>query len=210
MKILVQFPTRSRPEKFRQMLPLWKSPLVNIHAIIDVDDRTMNNAEMTQHLYREGVSYDLVPAKGKIAAMNYGLAERDWNIVVVAQDDLVPEPGYAGTLLALWHKHFGESTDGLFHLHDGRQTRLNTIVVMGRQYFDRFGYVYHPSYKSLWADDEYTDVSEKLGRVVRINRKIITHKWAGEHPDDLLRLNESFWDADAANYRYRKMMGFPK
>jgi hypothetical protein len=210
MNILVNFPTRHRPTKFLQTLELWQSPLVQIIATIDRDDTTMNNAAMLDALAAQGVEVNVIEPAGKIAAMNAAFPDRQWDIGIVAQDDLEPRRHYAENILRLWGKHFGESTDGVLHLNDGyRNDGLNTIVVIGRQYYDRFGYIYHPSYRALWCDNEFTDVSVRLNRVVRIGPRIISHEWAGNHPDDLLRHNESFYAQDKANYLRRKALGFP-
>jgi hypothetical protein len=210
MKILVAFPTRSRPEKFLEALELWQSPLVETVVVIDRDDATMNNPEMLATIARAGAAVRIIEPAGKIAAMNAGFVGREFEIGIVAQDDLEPRRRYAEIILDAWARHFGDSTDGILHLDDGHQTSgLNTIVVIGRQYYDRFGYIYHPSYKSLWCDNEYTDISVHLNRVVRLAGRIITHEWAGNHPDALLKHNESFWDQDKANYLRRKALGFP-
>jgi len=210
VNILITFPTRSRPQKFLETLELWEHPEVKIAITIDRDDATMNNAQMLADLRERGHDVQIMSPQGKIAAMNYGVKERDWDLLFVAQDDLEPRRRYVQETLRLWDKHFGESTDGVLHLNDGfRHDYLNTIVIIGRQYFDRFGYIYHPQYRSLFADNEYTDVSTHLRRVVRISKRIIVHEWAGMSPDALLIRNERFYDEDRATYFRRKAMGFP-
>lgn len=210
MKILVNFPTRTRPEKFKEVVDMWLCPEVAIVATIDKDDKSMVNDPMLNWCIDHDVEVQIIEPAGKIAAMNAGLSSREWDICIIGQDDLIPRAKYATKIIALWKKHFGESTDGILHLDDGNQTgSLNTIVVIGRQYYNRFGYVYHPSYISLWADNEYSDVSTHLMKVVRINRRVITHEWAGQCPDNLLRHNETFDQIDKMTYARRKALGFP-
>lgn len=211
MKILVNFPTRSRPMKALQALKLWVNPLVKIVVTIDRDDETMNAPGVIAAITAMGAEINIIEPAGKIAAMNSGFIGREWDIGIVGQDDLFPLPSYADELLRLWKKHFGDSTDGVLHLDDGYCTdALNTGVIIGRAYYNRFGYVYHPSYRAVWCDNEYTDVSVALCRVVRIAKRLITHEWAGRNPDALLMANEKHYDEDHRNYLRRKALGFPK
>jgi hypothetical protein len=87
------------------------------------------------------------------------------------------------------------------------------LPIMGRKYYDRFGYVYHPSYQSFWCDNEFTQVALKLGKIKCINRKIIRHQhpsWdAGMQADDLYYANNQNWHKDMANFKKRQRQGFP-
>lgn len=210
--ILVQFPTRSRPTKFLRTLEMWMDPTVNFHVVIDEDDRSMNNPAMMAELHSRGITdISVIPRCGKHGAMNYGISSRPGDIIVLAQDDMIPVNNYARIIRQAWDRHFKDSTDGVLHPSDGRRNDgLNTIVIMGREYYNRFGYIYHESYKGIWADNEYTDVSVSLGKCVRLKQVIMFHDWNGGAPDELLKHNESFWNVDKANYRYRQMLGFPK
>jgi hypothetical protein len=70
--------------------------------------------------------------------------------------------------------------------------------------------LYHPSFTSVWCDNEWQEVAESLGRLVYVDDVLIRHDWVGEnHPDALHRHNEKFSDADARTFRQRKLAGFP-
>ena len=45
-------------------------------------------------------------------------------------------------------------TDGILWFFDGWRKDLNTLCILGRKYYDRFGYIYHPDYNSFWSDAE--------------------------------------------------------
>lgn len=196
---------------FLETLHCWLNENVHIVVTIDQDDKTMNNDQMLAHIRSKGCSVQIVKTVGKIAAMNYGIGSYDWDVFIMAQDDVTPIAGYDKKIERLFKKHFGTSTDGILHPRDGyRGDDLNTQVIMGREYFNRFGYAYHPSYKSLWADNEYTDVSVMLHKVVYVRQPLLFHEWIGNHPDELLQQNETFYQADKLNYLKRKAFGFPK
>ena len=101
---------------------------------------------------------------------------------------------------------------------------------MGKKYYDRFGYIYHRSYNSLWADNEQKEQAQKLNKITDIIELcIIRHR----HPDwepvpghpitnhfsdtfifgrrDIIHtLNHQHYHIDEANYHKRESEGFPK
>jgi hypothetical protein len=78
-------------------------------------------------------------------------------------------------------------TDGVLWFFDGWRKDLNTLCILGRKYYDRFGYVYHPEYKSFWSDAEFTDVATILNKQTFIDKVIIRHL----HPDIVLSDEET-------------------
>jgi hypothetical protein len=216
MKILVQFPTRGRPAKAMQTLGqymrLQATGLVDYHVVADRDDKTMEGA-VRLALWNMRVHVSIAPPAGKIAACNDVLLT-DWDIVVLASDDMIPQiHGWDARIIEDMARHFPD-TDGVLHYNDGTtRASLCTLSILGRRYYERDGYIYHPSYKSLWCDNEFTDVARARGKYVYIPQCIIRH----EHPgngfggmDDVYRVNNRHNDADQANYERRKAAGWPK
>ena len=77
-------------------------------------------------------------------------------------------------------KNLYPDTDGVLWFNDGYQgDRLNTLCILGKKYYERFNYIYHPDYKSCWSDNEFMEVGNILGKQTYINQVIIRH----EHPD---------------------------
>ncbi len=171
----------------------------------------MNTPEMRAFLKAQpNLTYRYGNSKTKVEAINDGVKETEWDLIILASDDMIPQrPDYAKRIQQLFDEHFPDG-DGVLHLNDGRNGKiLNSLCICDRKYFDRFGYLYHPAYRSLWCDNEWQEVSEKLNRAVYVNEVIIAHQWIGETPDDLLRHNESFNDIDAATFAKRQAAGFP-
>ena len=72
---------------------------------------------------------------------------------------------------------------------------------------DRFGYIYHPAYRSLWCDNEFQQVSWTLDKSVFINETIIEHQHYTNgygQPDALMRYTERLYTTLTAG-RMRKM-----
>ena len=70
-------------------------------------------------------------------------------------------------------------TDGILWFFDGWRKDLNTLCILGRKYYERFGYIYNPEYNSFWSDSEFTDVGNILNKQKFIDKVIIRHL----HPD---------------------------
>lgn len=217
MNVLVKYPSRSRPalfvERIRQYLA---DPIVTILCTLDLDDERMNCPAICDFLAaQDRVKVRWGNCKSKVEACNDGLAEHDWSgLCLLASDDMVPQRAdYASRILALHSEAFPHG-DGVLHLNDGRVGgSLATICVCDRTYFDRTNYLYRPApdgYTSVWCDNEWTEVAQKLGRYAYVDEVVIKHDWIGQHaPDALHRRNESFNDADVRVYRRRKAAGFP-
>jgi len=133
-----------------------------------------------------------------------------WDILLNISDDQVPiVKGYDDKIRSL----MPDDLDASLWFNDGAQNRLNTQEIVGRNYYNRFGYIYHPSYKSLWCDNEAHEVAVSLGKLIKNKEIIIKHFHPGHmkgiSTDALYQKNESFWNEDEANYKNRKALNFP-
>lgn len=77
--------------------------------------------------------------------------------------------------------------------------------------YERFGYIYHPAYKSFYCDLEFTDEVYGMKKAVYISQVIIQHKWSGgpKSRDALYRRNSGM-KGDEQVYNERKRLCFPK
>lgn len=217
--VLVKFPTRSRPQLFFRQLAKWAAAEPGslwFIVTIDADDAACNNNLFISSCESVAAPHDILlrvkSGRGKVAAVNDGLADEPWEgVCIVASDDMAPQrPDAAAYLARLLLERFPDG-DGVLHTDDGRTGRtLNTLPVFGRRYFDRFGFAYNPAYESLWCDNEFQEVSEGLGRAAYVDEVIVRHEWIGETaPDELHRRNEAAHTRDAAVFAERKRAGFP-
>lgn len=84
---------------------------------------------------------------------------------------------------------------------------------MGREYYNRFGYIYHPDYVSLFCDNEAMDTAIELNKYVYVDRLIHEHRhpvWGFGQTDELGRRNDIYYRQDKRTYDKRKVAGFPK
>ena len=187
MKLLIKFPTRNRKTKFLTTLRkyynfLSKKNDVTFLITIDEDDLEMNNDFVKEILNTyDNLIYFYGDSKTKVEAINKDIEKiEDWDIVLLASDDMIPAvKGYDDIIINEMKNNFPD-TDGVIWFNDGYQgNKLNTLSILGKKYYERFGYIYNPEYKSVWSDNEFMLVANILGKQKYFDNVIIKH----EHPD---------------------------
>jgi len=185
MKILIKFPTRGRQEKFFKVLDMYYSfannlDLIEFQISIDSDDHSMNNDEVIHKFSTyKNLKYSIGESVNKIHAVNRDIVVGDWDIILLASDDMIPKIKGYDDIIRTKMKDIYPDTDGILWFHDGNRKDLNTLCILGREYYKRFNYIYHPDYKSLRADNELMVGGNILKKQTFIDQVIIHH----EHPD---------------------------
>jgi len=175
----------------------------------------MNNPWMRESMDRvENLSYFYGNHKNKIAACNADISlKKDWDILVLVSDDMIPTPGFDKAIIKSMRNHFPDM-DGALHFNDGYCGKDNTITfsIIGRKLYETIGYVYHPDYKSFFCDNEFTDIVRAMNKVHYDSRVIVQHDWSGgkNSKDELYRMNSKMGKDDGKTYSRRKGLGFPK
>lgn len=215
--ILFNFATRSRPSKMmaavNNITRLCKSSSYIISVVIDDDDKeTISSAYLQIVESNPNVIIQKGLSRNKVHAINRGMKlfeNKKWDILVNMSDDMEFEVhGFDDIIRELMDR------ENLFlHLPDGFvDEKLPTMSIMDRKYYERFNYVYHPHYTSLWCDNEAMEVAIDLGCYKFVNQRIFKHKhplWMGEAYDKQMIKSQSHYKKDQVIYLKRKKMGFP-
>mgnify|MGYP003667797019 CR=1 FL=1 len=187
MKLLIKFPTRNRKNKFFKVLRQYQNlceDLDNTYFLItlDNDDESMNPSDV-EDIFNTFKNIKVVygTSNSKIHAVNRDIElVNDWDIVLLASDDMTPKVKGYDNIIRNKMKELYSDTDGVLWFNDGHMgNTLNTLCILGKKYYDRFGYIYHPEYKSVWSDNEFMLVGNLLGKQTYFEQVIIEH----EHPD---------------------------
>ena len=218
--ILFKFPARERKQKLFEKLDSYYGLMLDKENFtflvsIDHDDEILNTPEVLERLNQYPNMKAIVgESKGKIFACNRDIDEHggDWDIVVLVSDDMMPQvKGYDMHIRKGYKKHFPDY-DGVLHFNDGHQgKKLNTLCILGKPYYDRFGYIYSPDYISLYCDNEFMDVSRILGKAKYLPLVIIEHQhwaWGYGGMDALYQKNEGPIQVDRDTYLRRKEANF--
>jgi len=221
--ILIKFPTRTRPQKFFDGLNNilnTAADLKNITIVItaDEDDDTMYNAETLTQLkpylaLHKNIKLMFGISKSKVHAINRDMEKfTDFDICLVMSDDMEFLVYGWDNLVRDQFKQLYPNFDGNLHFNDGFvDERCCTMLIMGKRYYDRFGYLYNPEYLSLECDVEHTMVAKKLKRMAYFNNKVIRHN----HPvntsgvrDALLEITEGQGAQDKVTFDKRAAINF--
>jgi hypothetical protein len=213
-KLLVRMPTRGRPLQAIETLTKYRAMAgmpVEIEVVIDSDDETMVRAEVLQRLRALGCVITVGEHRSKVEAVNAGRV-KDWDVLLLASDDQVPvAEGYAKRAMDAMLEHF-PMLDGCVYFNDGYQgERIVTLPIIGRRLYAQFGSVYDSAYKSLWCDQEQTDVYSAMRRLAYVPEVIIEHQ---HHVTGMTKLdqlyirNDALWDEDKATYERRRARQF--
>ena len=218
MFIVVKFPSRGRPEKLISTLKLYVENAGDASKLFFVITLDSDDPDVTYELIsnlkaiHKGLRVDIGISGSKIKAINRDLSTLPpFDILLLASDDMIPVVKGYDDIIRRSMKRVYPNTDGVLWFNDGFQKNtLNTLCILGRKYFERFGYIYHPDYISLWCDNEFTEVADRLKRQTYIDRVIIRH----EHPDNGLgRFDETYVKnfsdgSDKLTYERRRKRGF--
>ena len=114
-------------------------------------------------------------------------------------------------------QHFPD-LDGCVHFDDGNTNgELITFSILGKKLYDHFGYIYHPDYKSLYCDDEFTQEVRSMGKEKYIDKIIISHEhYSVEGTENYGELDLAgrktlhYSGRDQIVFNKRKELGFPR
>jgi hypothetical protein len=233
-RLLIQFPTYGRGEKFLNALAKFvrkasKENLLFFNINCDLSDLTMTNAYIQKRIEyifsncpNAAYSLNFDASTTKISAINSHIPQQDgwdWDIVIILSDDMVPRvDDWDKEISDAMEKHF-PGRDGCVYFDDGSHSAkdLITLSIVGRELYNRLGYLYHPDYKSLYCDNEFTEVVKNLGVSKYIDKKIITHEhWSIEGSENYNQVDIAvqktlhYSGRDKRVYERRKSIGFPK
>jgi hypothetical protein len=216
MRILYKLTSRSRPERFLKVIENIKSLARHddylILCTLDSDDASMvpYRATLAQ---MDKVQCFYGRSKSKVDAINRDMEKvSGWDVLFnVSDDQLFLVEGFDTIVL---DKVKSVGGDCFLHYPDGNaKDRLATMSIMDYQYYRRSNYIYHPSYISLWCDNEEMLVAKRLGRYFYTDHMIFDHY----HPaykrapsDEQYRKTESYYEVDKRNFEHRKRLNFRK
>lgn len=222
MRLVIKFPTRSRPEKFKNVLNKYIDYLsggneVRFVITCDNDDSTMNNPEMRNWFeqIKNKVDLDVFygDSKTKVQAVNANLDNEFGDVLLVASDDMVPAALNYDAIIADAFNQMFPNYDGAIKFNDGlRNDQLMTLPCIGWNLYKAIGHVYHPDYISLYCDNEQTRVCGMLNKLAISDICIARHEWipgvyadgtVNKNADALHQRNESFYSSDLEVFKRR-------
>lgn len=207
--LLINFATRGRPDKWverMQELLIYTTEKSFIAVVID-DDQTDMYSPFINRLPAGNWKVYGGKHTTKVDAINRGVVQARvdaprWKALMNMSDDMKIKAPFEERILS------DIQQADVLHYPDGYTgDELITMSVMSRDYYDEFGYIYNPAYKSLWCDNEFTEVAQRTGAYKFINYSFYTHEhpaWTGQPMDQYYRITEGYYEQDRETYMRRK------
>jgi hypothetical protein len=202
-KIVYVLPSRQRPIAFfdtiNNIIENSASDNYEIIATLDSDDESMNNSAVKASIstYPKVTAY-WGKSHNKVHAINRECDKipDDTDIVILVSDDQrYIIKGYDDLIRVEMNRNYPDK-DGVLHFMDNTPARdkMITMSIMGYFYFKRFGFLYDPCFMSVYCDNQFTEISKRLGKYKLIsNHNIYIHNhfvWGTAPIDDLYKRNE--------------------
>jgi hypothetical protein len=214
MNVLIKYPSRGRPDTFKNTIKLFINKLSNKHDVkficsFDEDDSSMNNDNVRDYIksLNFNIEYFYNNNKNKIEAINANMENQNFDVLILIADDIFPIiNGYDDHICEIF-KNSIYNLDCVIHTNTARWSNvLDVFCIMGKSYYDRFKYIYNPNYKSIFCDNEYTEVAKILNRSVFVHETIMEHYCivGDETSNNNLKYNQDDW----STYEERKKINF--
>ena len=195
MTILYNFASRERPEKFFKCLDniqdMSESKEYFVVAKLDEDDPFAEQYKQRIDEYPE-LTVRWGSSLNKVHAINRGLSGLlDYDILMNHSDDMYfIKYGFDSEVRDAF-----EDWDGLVHFPDQKAgSALITYAMMHKNYYESNGYVYHPAFESVYADNFQQLQAKKINKYKFVNKNILEHRhaiWGLDVKDSLLERTEN-------------------
>ena len=154
MLISIIHPSLGRPVQARKCYDHWMQTCSGDHEIEWILSLSQADASVEQY-YHSFIGTDAVPivapTKNVVQAANEGAKVCAGQIIIVVSDDMFSPEMWDSRIL---HKFEMIEGPGCLQIDDGITTKKMTLPIMNREAYAKLGYVYHPEYISLYADDD--------------------------------------------------------
>ena len=167
-KISICHPSRQRPDWALKTAENWLSQAdrpEHIEYILSIDESDPARDWYLQKFYEHPkVEVIVNPNSNMIEAANHAAKLSTGEIIVLVSDDFDCFP--------MWDKWLRNVTRGredwTLKVPDGyrKDYYLQTLPIMDRTYYNRFGYIYNPIYTHMWSDTEASTVGYMLGKML--------------------------------------------
>ena len=129
--------------------------------------------------------------KSAIEAINFAAARCSGDLIIVVSDDFDCLEHWDTLLLQVLE----DKSDFCAKTADGLQPTLITMPIMDRIYYERYGYIYHPDYNHMFADQELTSVALMTGKYIKLDLIFPhNHYTTGKTPKDEINIkNDLTW-----------------
>lgn len=215
--ILFKLATRGRPSDFFETMESIYNNVAdkeNMHVLITcgTDDLSMNNTDVIERVngYKNahllfGENTSKSQATNRDMDLN-GMPWSSWDILINTADDQRFIFYGFDDIVRLTMKQQFPNMDGFIHLYEpDAGAALAILYCAGRKFFEKFGFIAHPAYKSLFWDNFYHSAAQLMGKYYYVPDHLFNHLCPaythhGKPRDAQFERDQGYWSVDEAVY----------
>lgn len=211
MRFSLIHPSLGRPEQALACFNTWRAFAYDLdiqHMLsLSANDPTIDT--YTSLFDTDDSAVILSPATNMVAASNIAAQRADGDVLILISDDMFPPMNW-DLLIA---PYMATPDPVVLQVHDGIRDDIMTLPIMNRAAYDRLGYLYHPEYLSMFADNDLAETAKAHGWYVKCDIRFEhRHYTVGKSElDETYRKENSKtkWDHGQRVFERRKREGFP-
>lgn len=206
MTVSLLHPSRSRITKSVATTIKWLSKAgdCQVELIVSIDEDDPQLRDYVDFYTPEQIIIN--QNRSAVDAINNAAKQATGNIMIVLSDDTDCCDNWGELILQVTHgKHdfVLRVDDGFFQGVPGTQEWIITCPILDRQYYERFGYVYHPDYLHQFCDTEFSNIAYCLNKVIRTTDIVFRHLHPSimkEKRDAVMLRSDATWNQGKALY----------
>jgi hypothetical protein len=211
--------TSARPAAIGGVLDLWFGRARGrdrVSAAVAVDSPDMAAARAAIDAGRWASQTSLSENHGPrncVAGWNRAAEASVGDVIIAISDDFVPPEAWDEELIRSAPEGWW-TDDRVVAVRDGNTADILTLPIITRRRLQRFGYLLHPSYSSLFSDTELTAVAYLEGAVINARHLLFEHRHhhIGKRPRDAVDRRHSSalrWREGQRLFEARQQSGYP-
>lgn len=194
MDISVIHPSRNRPDKAYECFLEWsKKSNTEFEYILSLDTDEPQKQKYCELFHNQTIVFG--NNSNVVEAMNNGASNSTGDILVCISDDFGCSEGWDSYILAQLDK----DKEQALIVNDGhKECLMMTIPILTKKLYNKLGYVYHPSFTGMFADNALAEICDKMGVLVKNRDLEFPHRhWLYGH-----------YTADSTNKRHDNPEGW--
>jgi hypothetical protein len=208
VKISLLHASRGRPEQAEDMSLQWANRATSheIEYILSTDE------DDPPYAWANGCRQVRGKNQGNVDAYDRALKVATGDIIVQMHDDVIPPKGWD----ALIADRLDTDKPQVLQVSDGGGINpdkpwLIPIAICTRKWTDKCGYFFHPSYISVFCDDDFSMKAHKERVVLDARDVVFKHAWGGADGDETYKRSyrKENWKHGEEIFQIRKAAGFP-
>jgi hypothetical protein len=184
-----------------------------IEVVICVDGNSQDCMEAARAVTGAKVIVQPDPPYNCVRGWNLAATQTTGKVIVNMADDFSP-PLHWDTLLLGLNPPGWIDGEYVVHVASGYVEDIPVLSILTRKRYERFGYVFYPSYESMFCDTELGTVAYRDGVVIEAKHLLFEHmhcdcgkRAKDEH--DVVHGSKDRWNRGEMLFNYRKQTGFP-